>query len=51
MDPEWLFSQFLTAKDGRRTERVKHLEWPLIHKIGIQMKQKELTKTFMMISH
>ena len=30
-----------------RTGRVKHLYWPYTHNlIGIQMKQKELTKTF-----
>ena len=40
--------QILTYKDDPCTERIKILI--LIHNIGIQMEQKELTKSFMMIS-
>ena len=40
----------LDVKARPRTERVKHKYWLYTNKIGIQMKRKELTKTFMMIS-
>ena len=40
--------QILTSKDGSGTERIKTF---LIFLIGIQMKRKELTLTFMMISN
>ena len=30
-------------------KEVKYLQWPMTHSIGIQMKQKKLTKTFNML--
>ena len=36
-------------KDGPRTERIKIFLMAETHNIGIQTKQKELAKTFMMI--
>ena len=41
--------QILTANVHSRTARIKNVQSPQIHNMGIQMKQKELTKTFMMI--
>ena len=46
--------QILTYKDGPRTERLKIFltaVHPYYSNIGIQVKQKELTKTFVMISN
>ena len=34
-----------------RAERLTYLQWPQTRNIGIQMKRKELTKIFMMISN
>ena len=39
------------AEDGPRTERIKNIMRPWTHDIGIQLKRKELTKIFMMISN
>ena len=39
--------QILTSKDGPYTERIKLFIMAKTHHIGIQIKQKELTKTFM----
>ena len=41
----------LTSKVDPRTKRVKYLYWPQTHNTGIQMKQKELTKIFIIISN
>ena len=52
------YSRFLKSESlinpfsaGTRTERVEYLYWLFMytHNMGIQMKQKELTKIFMMI--
>ena len=45
--------QILTYKDGAHTEGIKicTMAVDLLYNIGIQMKRKELTKTFMMISN
>ena len=43
--------QILTYKDGLRAERNEiFIIWPYTYNIGIEMKWKELTKTFIMIS-
>ena len=40
-----------TYKEGSRAEIIKILLMPVVHNIGILMKRKELTKTFMIISN
>ena len=54
-DPlQWLLTrrQILTSELYPRTEKVSKIYNGMqTHSIGIQMKQKELTKTFMMISN
>ena len=44
------FFHFLTPKVDPRTERIKIFKWQYTYTTGIQMKRKELTKIFMMIS-
>ena len=41
--------QILTANVHSRTGRIKNVQSPQTHNMGIQMKQEELTKTFMII--
>ena len=41
----------MTSEVGPRAESLKYFYWPYTRNIGIQMNQKELTKTFMMISN
>ena len=41
--------QILRYKNDPRTERIIIFLMAIYHNIGIQMKQKKLTKTFMMI--
>ena len=44
--------QILTYKDGPRTKRIeKNLIAVYTYNIGLQMKRKELCKTFLMISN
>ena len=43
--------QDLTFYNRRQTSKVDPLTERITHNTGIQMKQKELTKTFMMISN
>ena len=43
--------QIITSEVEPRTVRVKIFIMTVAHNIGIQMNQKELTKTFMMISN
>ena len=38
------------SKEGHRTERIQYI-WSYTHNIDIQMKQKELSKTLLMISN
>ena len=51
MDFEFCRRQILTTKVDPHTVRVKIFPTAVTHDIGIQMNQKELIKTFMMISN
>ena len=44
------FSAGIDFKSIPALKETKCMKWPWAHNIGIQMKQNELNKTFMMIS-
>ena len=44
-------SLFRRLKTVPALKELKYFQWPQTHNIGIQTNQKELTKTFMMISN
>ena len=43
--------RFWRLKTVAAVKQLKYLQWAYSHNIGMQMKQKDLTKTFTMISN